>query len=600
MLKECLDVFKKIYEEKGESLILDTYVPEEGSYVLVGEDGNVIKTRELKRMNEPPEDFDDFLEKDYCSKIFGTNKGIDVPKKKVHSNNYYSFWIKKENLKNDKKGLTNEIIDLYFDRLKEPKKKYKKKGLEIYHSVETRIGEPEIEIVEKHREWIKKHIFNIVNDLGLTDDKTYLKIFFSADNNVYQREGNRYYWTNVYNKNDYNINLNGEVFGVHDNNNGLNQDKPYLECRTRKNSLPYLISEDEVLLQKKFFDYLYNQALLGKKRIYLSKEKGIESFKQNEGYPQSSFNGYYMLIDIKNTKAKGNFVEIRDFDKITGYHSEIAPLELKQKIKYNGKNPLSLIYENVTKLKVIEGIVNEIFFFKRLVPNYYKKEKNIKAPSDLIKTAIIECRKGFIDWFYKGDETVISNVFPFYGRALTIDSICRGYRLRAIEQYNLNQALLAHFKGSNNVENKAKNIYDCLLKKFYLDREYKKEEIPDDLYMPVCDDEDEYYFIIGQLASYYISKARTSDVAIGQINNILNCRNNQKLKEEMLILYKKYNFAFNDHTKKFRRLCAMVAGESLKGKPNTDMILAGYLYPCIMYRKLEIYEEIKEGKENEK
>lgn len=44
----------------------------------------------------------------------------------------------------------------------------------------------------------------------------------------------------------------------------------------------------------------------------------------------------------------------------------------------------------------------------------------------------------------------------------------------------------------------------------------------------------------------------------------------------------------------------MVAGESLKGKPNTDMILAGYLYPCIMYRKLEIYEEIKEGKENEK
>ncbi len=43
MLKECLDVFKKIYEEKGESLILDTYVPAEGSYVLVDRNGEVIK-----------------------------------------------------------------------------------------------------------------------------------------------------------------------------------------------------------------------------------------------------------------------------------------------------------------------------------------------------------------------------------------------------------------------------------------------------------------------------------------------------------------------------------------------------------------------------
>lgn len=600
MLKECLGIFKEQYERIGERLILDTYVPSEGAYVLVGEDGNIIKKRELKRIKEPPEDFDDFLEKDYCSKIFGTNKAIDAPKRKIHSNNYYSFWVKKENLKQNENGLTENNIDIYYDRLKEPEKKYKKKGLEIYRSLEKSIGKPEIEIIEKHRRWIKKHIYSIIEELELTDDKNYLKIFFEADNETYQREGNRYFYPNLYNKNDFNIKIGDCVFGLHDNNMGLNTDKPYLECKTRKNSIPYLISEDEVLLQKKFFDFLYNQAFMEKKRIYLSEKNGIEMFEKDEAYQKSKFSGYYIYVDIGNTKTKGNFAEIQDFDVITGYHSEIQPLELKQKIKYDGKVPLSLIYEDIKELKIVEGIINEIFFLGKLVPNYYKKEKEIKVPSDLIKTAIIECRKGFVDWFYKGDETTIARAFPFYGWALIIDSICRGYEMRAIEQYNLYQALLAHFERRSNMENKAETIYDRLLKKFYLDKEYKKEELPDDMYMPVCDDEDEYYFVIGQLASYFLSKARTPDVAQGQINNLLNCKNNQKLKDELMRLYKKYNFAFSDYTKKFRRLSAMISGESADGKPNADMILTGYLYPCIMYVKPEMVSKNKEVKNNEK
>lgn len=65
MLKECLDVFKKIYEEKGESLILDTYVPAEGSYVLVDRNGAIKEIKELPKQKEPPEDFESFIEKDY-------------------------------------------------------------------------------------------------------------------------------------------------------------------------------------------------------------------------------------------------------------------------------------------------------------------------------------------------------------------------------------------------------------------------------------------------------------------------------------------------------------------------------------------------------
>ena len=94
MLKECLDVFKKIYEEKGESLILDTYVPAEGAYVLVDRDGAIKEIKELPKQKEPPEDFESFIEKDYLSALIDMNKPIDK-KKVIHSNNYYAFWVKK-------------------------------------------------------------------------------------------------------------------------------------------------------------------------------------------------------------------------------------------------------------------------------------------------------------------------------------------------------------------------------------------------------------------------------------------------------------------------------------------------------------------------
>lgn len=46
----------------------------------------------------------------------------------IHSNNYLSFFVKKENLRPDKNNnvkLTEEIIDNYYDALLNPRIKYK-------------------------------------------------------------------------------------------------------------------------------------------------------------------------------------------------------------------------------------------------------------------------------------------------------------------------------------------------------------------------------------------------------------------------------------------------------------------------------------------
>ena len=130
MLKDCLEIFneemKRAKEKTGEEerLILDRYIPEDGDYIIVGKNGEIRshtiiklnkKTRRLEQ-TPPPE----LLFYDYHSRLVSMQKPI--ASKMILSNNYYSFWIKWENLKNRK--LDEKIIDGYFNKLNYPEEKY--------------------------------------------------------------------------------------------------------------------------------------------------------------------------------------------------------------------------------------------------------------------------------------------------------------------------------------------------------------------------------------------------------------------------------------------------------------------------------------------
>ena len=193
---------------------------------------------------------------------------MDV-KKIIHSNSYLSFFVKKESLINGK--LTREVIDGYFEVLADPmgtKYQKSKEASRIYEQFAREKGEVDQEKLEFHRSWILEHIFSLENvDMSRKD---YLKIFFRADREEYRREGNRYFLPNVYNNNSYNIEIDGETYGLPDNNLGMNAKKPFLSIKTRKNPASYLLNGEEVILQKQFFDYLLNMASARKNHIYNS------------------------------------------------------------------------------------------------------------------------------------------------------------------------------------------------------------------------------------------------------------------------------------------------------------------------------------------
>lgn len=323
MIKECLEVFQKELERKGEGLILDSYIPADGTYLIVDSFGNCKAKAEIRidRKTKQIEWSSPFYPQicfyDYHSQLVSMNKPVDS-KKIIHSNSYLSFAVKKESITSGK--LTEEIIDGYFDTLKDPvEKKYKKskEACRIYEMFERAEGKVDLDVLERNRSWIKEHIFSL-EDVSL-DRKDYLKVFFEAEDAVYEREGRRYSQPNIYNSNDYNVEIDDVVYGLPDNNLGMNPKKPFLSVKSRKVPASYLLNGDDVILQKKFFDYLMNLVSAGKYHIYIDTErKKIKGCRNGEA-PDQVGSGYYLRLKKGKSEA-----EIWAPDNIVDYADRLS------------------------------------------------------------------------------------------------------------------------------------------------------------------------------------------------------------------------------------------------------------------------------------
>lgn len=272
MLRECTEIFREQLQQ-NRNLLFDSYIPANGTYLIVKEDGSLCEPVELEldkksgQINRTNRYFTQICQYDYYSRLIDMNKPQDN-KKIIHSNSYLSFFVKKESFQNGK--LNTEAIDRYFDAVIYPELKYKGQTLKIYQMLEEEIGCVPKDIAEKIRMWIKENIFHLDVDLSKKD---YLKIFFEAPMEQYQRENDRYLVPNIYNSNDYNLEVEGEVYGLPNNNLGMNAKKPFLSSRTKKIEVPFLLNKEEVLLQKQFFDHLMNYAMAGKSNVYIDTDE---------------------------------------------------------------------------------------------------------------------------------------------------------------------------------------------------------------------------------------------------------------------------------------------------------------------------------------
>ena len=573
MLKDCLDVFKNMYEEHGESLIIDSYVLGEGSYILVKKAGSIEILEVSKKDTDKTEKlYKYFAQRDYLSKLIDMNKPIDS-KKVIHSNNYLTFFTKKESIQIDEKGnskLTEEIIDNYYDILINPRLKYKdKEKKSMYEECEVKYGQVNVEYVNQNKEWIKENIFKLIEKYSLKQDKNYMKIFFEDDIDEYLNESNKYIIPNIYNSTDFNVKVDNTTYGLPNDNMGLNAKKPYLEQKGRKNSIPYLISSEEVLLQKKFFDYLMNNAAIAKRLVYIDEE--INCY-ENGNRPIGKFTGYFMRIQ------KGKEVEIHDFDSVVNMNSKIREFKVLKPIDIDYSKHIQVLDYNTTdQIKNLEMNISNVFFNKFLHTNYFIEPKDIKLNEGRLKEILIQNRDSLFNWFYKGNITQAKTNFSKYSLSIIKNTILNSNKSlrKAQEQYNLRYSLLNYFNGGSNMGDILKDTKVSL-----------REKINSKETHSIKNDE-EYYFAIGQIANYLISLNKSGNKNHSLLNPILNTKSEAKLKEEIMKLFKKYNYAIKKDSKRFNNLYSMILGYKTEGKINEDLLLAGYLNSSLIYKKAE-------------
>ena len=585
MLTECIEVFAKDLKQKGMGIILDNYVPADGTYIIVNKEGNVESCTDIK-FNKKDGKLEytslyDVFQKlcfyDYASKLITMNKPMDS-KKVIHSNNYLSFFVKKDSLNNGK--LNDDIIDNYFNTLKDPlnvKYKKSKEATRIYQEFVNQNGEVDNEFLERNRTWIKQHIFHL-NTLIEADlsKKDYLKIFFEADKQDFERESKRYILPNIYNKNDYNLEIEGKIYGLPNDNLSMNDKKPYTASKTRKISTPYLIDGEEVLLQKNFFDYLMNEAAKTKYNVYIDTQKNIiKTLKdKDENLPEIK-SGYYLRI------KKGTEVEILAQDNITNYHNTLEPFfEFKDilNIDYATNEKYAGSYKIIETRSGIGALINQIFFSKYLQSNYFTEASDIKNIYDRkLLQMILLYRNTIFDWVYKGIDNNFSKSIDKFALILIKANVLSGFNEKAICQFNLWWSLNKYLgdKEKSNMGDIVTSLRTSL-----------REQIIDNKTDVKFANDREYFYGVGQLMYYLISLSKAKDKTQSLLNPIINVKNTQILKDRILNLYKKYNYDIKNDGSRFNKLLTMILGYTPDNhKIQEDMIILGFVDNSIIYAK---------------
>lgn len=595
MFKDCLEVFEKNYKAKGDQYILDGYILGEGTYVLVGQDLKVKQileiTKSKEKVDETLEGYDQFCYMDYYSYYLDSNKCIDSAKL-IHSNNYLSFMVKKENVISGK--LTQEHIAKHYDLLAHPEKKYKgkKKSLALYQEVEKQIGPIDLVKLEECAGWIKEHLFTLLKDYDIKGEKGYLKIFFEPEEMVFfEKESYRYVMPNVYNATDYNVMIENKIYGVPNDNMGLNSKKPYLKHMSRINSVPYLIDMEEVLLQKKFMDFLKSEATKGHYNIYLS-DKGIiglsgKEFLTKENCSEQGFTGYFLRI-MNGDKG----LVIIDNDYILRFSPILQDFYIKRSLPINYMNKETEIsYGEVRELSKVAQLINKRFFKGFLSQSYFGDlPDKAKKESDFLQAAIMQSRDAFFMWFYKGQTQAIRQSFNKLSLELIKDTIMHADQSKSVmtqarEQWILRDAVNTYFnKGGVHMGDQLAPVYEAL-----------EEKVMGKCETIITSDE-EYFCAVGQLAYYLLTHNKSGKKTHALLNPILNARDDLQIKEQLRRLFVKYNYDILQGAGRFNRLYAMITAYNPGQKIMQDALLYGYLQENLLYKSSKnVADEVEEN-----
>jgi CRISPR-associated protein Csh1 len=576
MIYDLLDTYRN--SDIGNRMAIESYKPKEGLYFRLYTD-NIEADELLITKDFLPEGklYNWFKAADYYSRLIEMNKPVD-PKKQIHSNNIYSVYIKQNTLILDEQispGVKESIERYYsvFEKSKDDKK---------IEKLITNFYLPEInkEIIQRNKTYILSKLDWIVNRVLSYKLKSnvYIKIFINTDMEEYKQESIRYLIPKIFNCNDYNVEIDGTIYGLSNINMGLNAKKPYLEHKTTNYKVPFMININDALDGKNLIEWLENQHRNDNKPI-LSGYMPINSkelFNLSEDITDS-INSHYVHLE------KGIKTIIEDYDFLPGIKDEIEPFNLKNYLRLPDFNE-----ECIRSRRTLETIVDELLYNKNLIKNYYEDKPKIRTDFSSRQVDLLNMSKTAMhNYFRKCEDSSIRNCIDKVSFSLIKESlfICK-YRLleksNVARAMNLRLSLMKYFRigGKEDMGDIIKNLSQTLKEKIIDDKPGEDQQ---------CSGDYEFYFDLGQLTKYLVSCSQAEKVNYSIIDPILNAKDSQKIKNEVIKLIKKYSYALNANSTRLNKLISMVMIYKPENATEVlyDAFLAGFASENIIYYKEE-------------
>ncbi|OCR97220.1 hypothetical protein CFT12S02855_08220 [Campylobacter fetus subsp. testudinum] len=510
MLFELLDEFKKQLE-KNKHIVTQNHILKDGVYARISDEkceifyvktitekiGKTAQKRTILYKQNGDialnDDMQWFEQADYLSFLWDMNKAV-LPNKKFHSINFLSLFFKLE-----ESEYVKENLEEYFDIFRDYSAFNKAKDKEILSFYMDYIKDENRQNLITNSVVLSKKYFNDINDFAVQNNfkKCYIKFFIDKDFEIYEKESQIYIDLKIYNSNEHNIKYNNEIFGLSNFNMGMNSKKPFLEHKNRLFKIPYAISQKDALASKMLFDWLGSQ---NKRIIRDFNSIFISKFNKQSKAVVSDFE----YVPVDKNKFKFDKFKLKNFMNIENGEKEILSFDdFKQ-------------------------VIDEQLYHKCLFGNLYNDEIRVsKRISEDMQNLLYQTRCSMVEYFDKFN----NNEFYY-----------------VIQKYSNDFIKIAMQDSEFGRLNGKKSINLLLSIKEIKGEKVDIDGIKNRVISALTDDNvtklsgNEYYFLVGNLAMYLVSKSKTWKKTFALTDPYTKARNTKKLKMALFIDFDRYGY----------------------------------------------------------
>ena len=580
MTRDLIEAYRTYF--KDDKVVLDSYKLANGYYYLFNEDNSFQKLIVKDGAGDNQDLYDNIKVLDYYSVYLDSNKSIgssyvetiDGEKynmlKKIGSTNIYTLFFKNKSIK----GICSES-----DEKKALPVSFFETGIKKYYDSLNALDGYKVEEINEY-ESIMGKLFKIVyEDLKKEElpKDVWIKIYINKPIEDYEKVSNYYVSQKIFNTNDNMIKKNEELYGINNYNYNQNSKKPFLELKSTSYKVSSLINLQDIAVLRRIYIWLYNNASK-LPEIKLTTDFDFKGYDNEENEIKNE-NLYTLKVANDNGSAR-----IDNFEYVPNYNTTIKEFEFKDYLNNNDE-----VLYSTKSIYRLEWLINNVWITNNMESkrnllrmSYYDFENSVskdKGISNWKKDFLQNYKDCFKDLIQKQDskafikelnemaEEVIANSF------VEDEMYKRGNRYNSHRAFNLWLSLSDYFCRK---ENKIVKINDVMNRCARIVNENEKIE-----------NDDEFYFLIGQVAYYLINKSKASKLTQDVAEPFVKANNYKTLIKELKYLYDRYGYAINFRNKKFNNIYSqilLIKPES-KVKDNKDIILAGLLANNLFYSK---------------